>query len=450
MNWRAAIAGSALAALLIALLAVTGSVMAQAPDALQALTLPAAEALVLKRNRDIALARRAVEQAEADVISAGQKPNPQLSWLTQNINRSRGIGAGGLRDKTVDSIVSLAQTFERGDKAGLRVATAQLLSGAAGADLADSGRLALLAARAAYFDLLAAQEKLVSANDSAQLFARTLEAARLRQRAGDLAGADVARIGVDASRAQNDAAGAAADVARGRIALALLLAAEAEAGALRAVSPWPPSSMTIAAPALEEVVAARADVRAAATRVAAADRARELAQSLRTRDLTVSVQLEHWPASDANPGGSGNSVGVGVSVPLFLRHSNEGAIARAQADWYAARDFLEKVKGEARAELQRARGDLEAARERRLRIDSELLPRALQSADAAEFAFRNGAIGVMDLLDARRTLKSIQIDASSARADFARAWAVWQANVEAAPALGAAPDEQAQMMEHKR
>lgn len=445
MNRYKTIAGSALAALL----AGAGVVAAQGPDTLQTLTLPAVESMVLKRNRDIALARRAVQQAEADVITAGQKPNPQLTWLTQNINRSRGIGAGGLRDKTVDSIIGLAQTFERGDKAGLRVATAQLLTGAAGADLADSGRVALLAARAAYFDLLAAQEKLASANDTAQLFARTLDAARLRLRAGDLAGADVARIGVDASRAQNDAAGAAADVARGRIALALLLAAEADAGALRAVSPWPPSTIAIAAPPIEDAVAARADVRAAAARVAAADRARELAQSLRTRDLTVSVQLEHYPANDANPGGSGNSVGVGVSVPLFLRHSNEGAIARAQADWYAARDILEKVKGEARAELQRARGDLEAARDRRVRIDGELLPRALQSAEAAEFAFRNGAIGVMDLLDARRTLKAIQIDASTARADFARAWAVWQANVEAAPALAAAPEAQAQTMERK-
>ena len=445
MNRYQVIAGSTLAAWL----AAAGVVAAQGPDTLQGLTLPAVESMVLTRNRDIVLARRAVLQAEADVITAGQKPNPQLTWLTQNINRSRGIGPGGLRDKTIDSIIGLAQTFERGDKAGLRVATAQLLSGAAGADLADSARVALLAARTAYFDLLAAQEKQASANDTAQLFARTLDAARLRLRAGDLAGADVARIGVDASRAQNDATGAAADVARGRIALALLLAAEADAGALRAVSPWPPSTIAIAAPAIEEVVAARADVRAAAARVAAADRARELAQSLRTRDLTVSVQLEHYPASDANPGGSGNSVGLGVSVPLFLRHSNEGAIARAQADWYAARDILEKVKGEARAELQRARGDLEAARDRRVRIDGELLPRALQSAEAAEFAFRNGAIGVMDLLDARRTLKAIQIDASTARAEFARAWAVWQANVEPAPALAAAPEAQAQMMERK-
>ena len=50
--------------------------MAQAP--LSALTLAAAEALLTGKNRDIALARRVQEQAGADVITAGQRPNPQL------------------------------------------------------------------------------------------------------------------------------------------------------------------------------------------------------------------------------------------------------------------------------------------------------------------------------------------------------------------------------------
>ena len=44
----------------------------------------------------------------------------------------------------------------------------------------------------------------------------------------------------------------------------------------------------------------------------------------------------------------------------------------------------------------------------------------------AEFAYKNGAIGVMDLLDARRTLRAIQIDAATAQADYAKALAAWQ------------------------
>ncbi len=429
---------------------MSGPLAAQAPAELATLTLPMAEKLLLQSNRDIAMARSALEQARADVITAGQKPNPQLGLLTQNINRSRGIGSGSLRDKTVDSIVALSQTFERGDKAGLRVVTASLLSAAAGADLSDSARVQLLAGRAAYFDVLAAQERLVVAQDTVQLSARTLAAATQRLRAGDLSGADVARIGVDDARARNDAVTVAADLARARVALALLIAAEADATAIHAVSPWPAQDAGEGAPAIEELLARRPDIRAAATRVAAADRARDLARALRSRDVTVNLQFEHYPASETNPGGSGNSVGLGFSVPLFLRHSNEGEIARAQADWYAARDAMRQVGGIARAELLRVRGDLDAARERRLRFETELLPKANQSSNAAEFAFRNGAIGVMDLLDARRTLKAIQGEATGARAEFAKALAAWQASAEPAPAVAGATDDVVAGMERQK
>ena len=107
---------------------------------------------------------------------------------------------------------------------------------------------------------------------------------------------------------------------------------------------------------------------------------------------------------------------------------------RAQADWYAARDAYDRTVALAKAEIARARADVAAARERRARIERDLLPQANRSAEAAEFAFRNGAIGALDLLDARRTLRAIQIEASAARAEHARALAALRAGVEELPA----------------
>lgn len=423
-------------------LGAAGPVFAQAQPDLTALTLPAAEGLLAAKNRDIAVARRALEQAQADVKVAGQPPNPQFTWSTAAINPRLGIGAGPPRDKTIDNVASIQQLIERGNKLGLRVDAAKRLEAAAGQDLSDTGRQQVLALRSAYYDLLAAQDKVVTAQDTAALFGKTIDAAQQRQRAGDLAGSDVARIRVDALRAQNDARAAEADLARARIALAYLIGVDnqGQASSLRAVTPWPPSDLLEAAN-IEELVNRRPDVRAAQARVDAADKARELAQAQRTRDVTVGVQAEHYPSSDSNPQGSGNSFGFSVSIPLFLRHNNEGTIARAQADWYAARDALEKVKAVAAGEVMRARNDLDSSRERLLRFEGELLPAAQKSADAAEFAFKNGALGVMDLLDSRRTLKAVLIDAASARADHAKALAAWQSNIELPRdyAMGAQP-----------
>ena len=423
-------------------LAASPPVFAQTSLSAGALTLAAAEAALLQQNRDIALARRARGQAEADIITAGQRPNPQLSWTTQNINPNRGIGSGDPRAKTVDSIVRVDQLIERGNKAELRTETARRLDGAAAEDVQEITRQQLLALRFAYFDLLAAQDKAASAAETAGLFGKTLDAAQLRLKAGDLAVADVSRIRVDVLRAQNDARGLDAELARARVNLAYLIGAESSAESIRAVTPWPaivalagtaasaargtPAGQAAPPAVTDEKLESRPDMRAARARVAAADKARELAQSLRTRDVSVGLQYEHWPnRADANNQGTGNSFGVAFSVPLFLRHNNEGEIARAQADWYAARDFIDRVLAQARSEVSRASGDLAAARERLARFEGELVKEAERTANAAEFAFKNGAIGVMDLLDARRTLKAIQIDAANARADHAKALAAY-------------------------
>src|SRR5207253_1600796 len=83
-----------------------------------------------------------------------------------------------------------------------------------------------------------------------------LNAAERRLKAGDLAPADVAKVQVDFERAQNDARGAQADLARAQIALAYLLALEAEARELRAVETWPALERADAA-AAEDAIDAR-------------------------------------------------------------------------------------------------------------------------------------------------------------------------------------------------
>ena len=143
--------------------------------------------------------------------------------------------------------------------------------------------------------------------------------------------------------------------------------------------------------------------------------------------MSVGIQFEHWPQNGDNLQGSGNSYGIAVSIPLFVRNQSEGEVQRAEADFTTAVDGLARVRAQAQADLMRASADLEAAAERLGRYDRSMLVEATKSAESAEFAYRNGAMGVMDLLDARRTLRSIRIEAAQARNDFAKALAAWDA-----------------------
>jgi hypothetical protein len=93
------------------------------------------------------LARRALEQSRADIVSAAQRPDPQLSFTVQNVNSSRGIGGGDWRGRTVDSILRVDQLVERAGKAELRVETARRLESAASEDVPETARQQTLALR---------------------------------------------------------------------------------------------------------------------------------------------------------------------------------------------------------------------------------------------------------------------------------------------------------------
>jgi len=399
----------------------------------QKLSLAQSYQIAEQRNYDLRLSAVAVDNANAAAGIASQAPNPTLTVQTFGINPRTGIGAGSLRNKTVDTTIRADQLIERGDKRALRMESAEHFQHAARKDLEETRRQMRIGVAQAYYDVMAAEKKFTIAQDNAALYDISVAAAQKRQKAGDIAGADVARLQVDAGRARNDAAQAESDIARTRQALALLLGLTSQAAQIRLADDWPEIRFdTLAMP--EFLIDRRADVAAAQSRLAATLSARKLALASRTRDVLVGLQYEHYPASAANLQGSGNSFGVSVQIPLFVRHQFEGEIRAAEAAVDAARANLDKTRELARAELMGSWEGARLAYGRIKRYDDSLLAAAKKSADAAEFAFSHGALGVMDVLDARRTYRAIQIDALTARADFAKSLVAWQAAIPEEPA----------------
>lgn len=387
-----------------------------------ALTLAQAVQRALAHNHDARLADIAVASADAATTQAKAAPNPTLSVQTANINPAEGVGPGGLRSKTVDTTFQIQQLIERGGKRALRGEAADKLARAVRSDAADTRRQLRRDVSQAYFDLLAAQERVAILNELAQLSDGTLGAAEKRQKAGDLAAADVARLRIDTLRAHNDAEGAVADLAQAQRTLELLLGHDGGEIPV-ATDPWPTTAPAPAASAVD----GRADVLAAKARADAAIASRRLAQAGRTRDLTVGVQFEHYPVSATNQLGSGNSVGISVQVPLFVRYNNEGEIRAAEAAVDAADESLLRARQQARADVEKAAADMRSAAARSERFEHDILPAARKASDAGEFAFTHGASGVMDVLDVRRSYRSAQLDALAARADFAKSVAAFDA-----------------------
>ena len=391
------------------------------------LSLSAADERLARCNRDVVAAHLAVSAAEADLRVASQRPNPNLTLGASNLNPSAGIGAGPLRGKTFDSAIRIDQLIERGGKAELREAQASANVAAAEADVAEQLREQRLAMRTAFFDLAAAQERMRLQLEFRDLSMQSADASMQRLQAGEVSKAEANRIRLDAVRAANDARQAQADRERARHEFARLVGAEAAATTIEVRVEWPDQEAPVTAQG------ARPDVAAAHHRMDAALAGRALARAIATRDITIGAQADHWPTSETNIQGTGISYTLSMSIPLHVRHANEGEAERAAADFETARAQVARVEAAAQSEATLAEADWRAARERRERVEKEVRPLAQDVAQAAEFAYSKGATGVLDLLDARRSLKSVELDEVQAISDSAKAWARLEAAREKVP-----------------
>ena len=385
---------------------------------LQPISLTEAERLIDTANPEVRAARRAATGARADIERALARPNPQVGIEVAN-NNPNNFGYSSQTQR-----VRFDQLIEGGGKRALRGAVAGLVADAARIEVGDTLRQQRVAVHAAYWDLAAAQARAAVARRTAELLERLAEVAQRRMRSGDMARIDVVRLEVDAARSRNAARGAEGEVAAARVALARLLGLSGplpEAADPLPIQPLEEVPDGVLSDALGAAIEARPDVRAARVRAAAADRQLELARALRRRDVVVSGSAEH------NGIIGGAVFSVGATVPLLVFYDYSGEIRRAQSDLEGAREQLDRVRAEARAEVQRAAAALASAADRLRRAAGAIVPGAEQAAAGVEFAFARGASGLTDLLDAQRVRAAAGLDAADAAADYARARAFWLA-----------------------
>lgn len=401
---------------LLATLMATGlSMPALADD----LTLSQAVTQLLSANHDIRLAGNAIESAQADQMIAGARPNPFVTLQANQIGLYGPPAGNGTIGRQVDAIVSWSQPIERGNKRGLRMEAAKANLAAATASRQSVLRDTLAMLYGSYYDLAAAQQRLRIADAASALYERTLNAAELRFKAGDIAAADLARIRVEAMRSRNEAAAARGQLQQSQLALARLLARESDAYSLSVSEDWPSPQPMPAEAERDALVEVQPDVIAARQKVVAGDRGAQLARALRANDVVVSLQYERLPT--VNP----DTVGVGLSFPIQVGNNYAGDIRRADSDLATARLVLDSTRHGESNRIASEYAALGTSLRALQLFQGDILANARKAADAAEYAYQRGASSLLELLDARRTLFAVQLDALAAQTEYARHLALW-------------------------
>jgi len=388
-------------------------------DAIPALlTREAALSRLLQCNLDIVDSKRNIAASQAGLMIAGQTQNPNLTIGIGSLNPKLGIGSGAYFDKTIDNSVRYEQLIERGNKKTLRTKGAQSQVAAAGQDVLDVERQQSILMLRNMVDLAAVSERINLLSQVVALYEDTLKANSIRTEKGDMPPIDLQRQKIDANRAQIDLRQAQAEQKSARLALAKLLAWESKSDALNV-----DARILEIAPADEANfdLSNRADIKAAKLRVESAASQLELAQAQRKADITAGVQYDHWPTSNSNPTGTGDTVSFTIGIPLTVNHNYEGEIARAESDYEAAKEALAHTEANARAEWTGINADVTSAELNLQILQHEQLPRAEEVAQTVELGYKKGALSLLELLDARRILRQTRLDTLNAQANLARA-----------------------------
>ena len=405
-------------------------------------TTPISLAMVLQsagRNLGVQQAQRNLDASRADVLSANHAPLPNLTLKAASIDLQNGVGSGagaGVSDWRVDKSVGIDVVWERGNKRALRTQTSARLVSAAQADVQETQAQQQIQAAVAFFDWAAAQQREALMQALAQSAQQLHQATQQRLKAGDVSEQDADRIAIEWSKAQGDVAQARSDRTRSALVLQQLIALPGSVEGWQAQVSWPSErpaqAITPSTAQLQAWALARSDVLAAQQRWQAARSALELAQSLKKKDITWGGAYDHYPPN------SNSLLELRVQIPLHWGYGFEGEIGRASAQLQQAEVALERARMAALADINDAAQVLRHAQDRWQLYETQILPRAQKIAAQADYAYQKGALSLTDLIEARRTLRSTQMDALGARTEHAKAHTQWDIRTQSAATLRSA------------
>lgn len=367
------------------------------------LTLEQAVARALAANPTLRAAALDVAIAEGARRQAGLFRNPEVSFVREGTQR-------GTRTQTVQ----LSQVLELGGKRSARIRLAErersLAAGSLGVARAD-----LRAdVTTAYFDALAAQERLQIAQSSLEVASKAAYAAEKRVAAGRVSPVEQDRAGVAQASARIELAEAQGELS---ITMQTLTAYWGETAVVPRSLAVPELDLT-PQPPLDELLR-RLDMspqlRRSRLQVEREEAQVGLDRSQRMPDVTLMVGRKKDDQIDRA------QTVVGVSVPLPLFNRNQGSLQASLARAEKARTELEAERLRLYQSLTTAYREAQLSRDQVRAMREDILPKAQRVFDAAVTGFEAGKFSFLDVLDAQRTLLQIRTQYIQALYDRYRA-----------------------------
>ncbi len=403
-----------------------GAAGAQEPSPPQRLlTLAEARALARSRSPDASAARHAVVAAQGRERQAGAWPNPTVAY-----GREQTSGAG---DTIAQDILSLQQAVEVGGQRGARREAARFARAATEARVAATEARVDFEVTRTYAAAVAAQRRATFAEEAAASFARAERASQARLDGGDVSGYQHRRLSLEAARYETGRLSAVVVRDSARSALASLLGLADSAGvvwSLVLVDTLTPVPLAGPIDSLVSLaLAQRPELRALELDADAGTAEARLASAERTPTPVLSGGYKREQVNGAELSG----FVAGVSLPLPLWDRRAGAVSAARADAGRWDSEVESARRQTAAEVRAAYEAQQALAAALAVLSGALGENAATARRAAEAAYGEGEIGLLEWLDSVRAYQE-------AETTYAILWAEYIARRAALQrAIGAKP-----------
>jgi cobalt-zinc-cadmium efflux system outer membrane protein len=346
--------------------------------------------------------------AHGDLVQAGLLPNPEIVYLFP------------VPDKPYRYLLEFP--IEALWLRPIRIAAAEAETYRVCQRLSQAGLDLIRDVRQAYVDVLLAEGRVGVAGEAVDLRRRIVELAQVRLDAGDISAQELATARIDVLQAEQEVVRLRHEIAVAQERLRNLLGLGIERPPLALVAPPRPEHENFAAEALaEEAILTRPDF------LAAAENATAAAERLRLAETSWFRLLGILDATSGNATGHEFGPGLRVTLPIF--NGNEGAIARAEAEWERAERGRIAVRDRIILDVHQAHERYAQARAEMEFVESQVIPEVEAAIRRAALAYREGDAPYVVALQTTRQLLDARFRQEQLRADLHRAWAELERSV---------------------
>ncbi len=377
--------------------AAASTTFAQTPPLPAAVTIDDVLRLLNDRSPRTAADRASIDVTAADRITARTYPNPDVSYGAAHLVSGLSTGAVTQHQIVFDEpLLLFKQRRARLDAADLNVNAEQ-------ARVARTLSDRRLQVRQAFATLLSRQQQVTAIQESVADLQRVEGVVRGRAEAGERSDYDVARIETETERVRVEVMNAEADV----------IDAAGELATLLGFPGWSPRATGDLAPDASVPTDIDALWSTAQQRRPSLVAIRQ--QQAAARGGLFLAQRERLPVPAFSAGTqmtqnvTGASTFFGFSMPLPFSDRGQGAIAKANAQIRAQDLALEAELAEAHADIERATTVLAKRRAALDELETRVVQRVPSLRRMSEDAYREGGADILELLDAMRSVKDIQI-----------------------------------------